>query len=82
MTAKKTPKATPPPTPADARSFTIQNCSIVNTSAANEHTRDAIVALADAIKANANAVIAAAEALKGAPAHMDHGIFVSGANSN
>ena len=55
---------------------TIQNCHIVNTSAANEHTRAAVEALAAAVKANAEAISAIADALKGAPATMHHGIYV------
>lgn len=44
---------------------TVQNCSFHNHSEANEHTRAAIVALAEAARANANAIQAAAEALDG-----------------
>lgn len=55
---------------------TIQNCSIVNTSAANEHTRAAVEALAGAAKANAEAISAIAAGLKGSPATMSHGIHL------
>jgi hypothetical protein len=73
MTAKKT-KAAPAPAP----STTIQNCSIVNTSAANEHTRAAVEALAAAAKANAEAISAIANGLKGSPATMETGIRIGG----
>ncbi len=46
----------------------IENCSISVNSAANEHTRDAIVALANAAEANARAIEAAAKALSHGPA--------------
>jgi hypothetical protein len=55
----------------------VENCSFVaQASPANEHTRDAVVALAGAIKANAEAVVAAAEALKGAAAIMETGMRI------
>ena len=53
--------------------YVVQNCSVVNTSAANEHTRAAVEALALAAKANADAIKSIADALKGAPATMDGG---------
>lgn len=56
----------------------IENCSFVNTSAANEHTRASVEALAAAIKANAEALIAVAKALEGAPAHMGTGLKIDG----
>ena len=56
----------------------IQNCSIVNTSAANEHTRAAVEALAAAAKANAEAITAIANGLKGSPATMEYGINIGG----
>jgi hypothetical protein len=71
-----TKKPTPP---APAPSTTIQNCSIVNTSAANEHTRAAVEALAAAAKANAEAISAIANGLKGSPATMETGIKIGGA---
>jgi hypothetical protein len=44
----------------------ITNCSFVNEAPkANEHTRAAVVALAEAAQANANAIAKIAEALKG-----------------
>lgn len=70
---KKAPQAAAP-----APSTTIQNCSIVNTSAANEHTRAAIEALAAAAKANAEAITAIANGLKGSPATMEYGIHIGG----
>lgn len=59
----------------------VENCSIVNTSAANEHTRAAVEALANAATANANAIAEIARALKGAPATMNAGISLSNINS-
>jgi hypothetical protein len=66
----------PVPAPVAAPSTWIQNCTITNTSAANEHTRAAIEALAAAAKANAEAISAIANGLKGSPATMDYGIFL------
>jgi hypothetical protein len=55
----------------------ITNCTFNNTTTpANEHTRDAIVALAKALEANAVAIGEAARALKGGDARMDSGIRV------
>ena len=54
--------------------YTINNCSITNTNApTNEHTRDAIVALANALEANANALAETARALKGGDVTMENG---------
>lgn len=61
--------------------MTVQNCTITNTSAANEHTRAAVEALAQAAGENARAIAAIAVALKGSPAHMEHGMHISGAGS-
>jgi hypothetical protein len=72
MATKKQPQAAPAP------STTIQHCSIVNTSAANEHTRAAVEALAAAAKANAEAIMAIANGLKGSPATMETGIRIGG----
>lgn len=72
MTIKKKPQAAP------VAGATIQNCHIVNTSAANEHTRAAVEALAAAAKANAEAITAIANGLKGSPATMDYGIYLGG----
>ena len=59
---------------------TIQNCTFTNTTApANEHTRDAVVALAKALEANAVALGEAARALKGGDARMDSAIRIDGA---
>lgn len=71
MTTKKTK---PAQTAAPAPSYSIEGCSIVNTSAANEHTRAAVEALAAAAKANAEAISAIANGLKGSPATMETGI--------
>jgi hypothetical protein len=70
MTTKKKPQ------PAPAPSTHIQNCSIVNTSEANEHTRAAVEALANAARANAEAIRAIADSLKGSPATMECGIKI------
>lgn len=58
----KTKKPVPPPEKQD-QSFNISDCNFHMSSAANEHTRDAVVALAEAAKANAGAIEAAAHAL-------------------
>lgn len=55
----------------------IENVTITNTSAANEHTRSAIEALARAAEANARALSDIANALKGAPATMGHAIYIA-----
>lgn len=70
MTTKKvSPKKEP--------TYSVMNCSITNTNApTNEHTRDAVVALAEALKANANALAEAARALKGGNVSMENGIRV------
>ena len=70
MSTKKVTKAAP------SHRTTIQNCNIVNTSAANEHTRAAVEALAGAAKANAEAIEAIANGLKGSPATMDRAINI------
>jgi len=45
---------------------TVKNCNFQNTAApANEHTRDAVMALARASEAHANALTAIAKALQG-----------------
>lgn len=51
--------------------YTISHCNVTNTNApANEHTRDAVVALAKAAEANANAIEGIARALRGGDATM------------
>jgi hypothetical protein len=70
MTAKKAQ-------PAAAPSFSVSNCNITNTSAANEHTREAVEALAAAAGKNADAIAEIARALKGAPATMQIGISIA-----
>lgn len=57
--------------------YSVSHCTVTNNSAANEHTRASVVALSEAIKANAEAVIATANALKGGPA-MGTGIKIVG----
>lgn len=56
--------------------YNIENCTFTNTSAANEHTRAAIEALANAAKANAEAIGKIADALKGSPATMETAIRI------
>jgi hypothetical protein len=56
----------------------ISNCVFTNTTApANEHTRDAVVALAKALEANAVALGEVARALKGGDARMDSAIRIN-----
>ena len=69
----------PPPQPAP---ITVSNCSITNNSAANEHTRAAVEALAAAAKANAEAITAIANSLKGSPAAMEYGFYFAGNTTN
>lgn len=70
MTAKKT-------TPKKEPSYNIENCTITNTNApTNEYTRDAVIALAEALEANANALAETARALKGGNVSMETGIRV------
>lgn len=76
-----TKKPTAPAAPtAPTNSTVVQNCSIVNTSAANEHTRAAVEALARAAEANAKAISDIAQGLKGSPANMEHGIYFGSGN--
>ena len=56
--------------------YHVEGCTFTNTSAANEHTRAAVEALAAAAKANAEAIAAIASALKGSPATMECGLRV------
>ena len=52
--------------------YHVEHCNVTNTTApTNEYTRDAVVALAEALEANANALAEAARALKGGNAQMD-----------
>jgi hypothetical protein len=71
MTAKKQPAT--PAAPA-APSYSVSNCTVTNNSSANEHTRAAVEALANAVAENARAVTAIAQALQGGGARMDAGI--------
>ena len=59
-------------------SYTVRDCSIINTSAANKHTRAAVEALAAAAKANAEAITAIAAGLKGSLANLECGIKFGG----
>lgn len=70
---KKAPKSQPPTT-------SISDCTVTNTSAANKHTRAAVEALANALKANADAIAETARALKGSPANMECGIRLGGSD--
>lgn len=73
-------KKTPAQAASSAATYSITGCSVTNTAAAaNEHTRDAVVALANAIAQNAIALIAVAEALKGPPVQMGPSFMVGGA---
>ena len=65
MATKKQPSTT-----------TIENCNFTNTSAANEHTRAAVEALAMAVTENARAIQAIANALKGSSATMETAIKI------
>lgn len=75
-TIRKT-KATAPATPA-APINKVSDCVFNNNSAANEHTRAAIVAIAEAARANANALEAAAEALSRGHATNQVGLRIGG----
>jgi hypothetical protein len=55
----------------------IQNCHFVGQESANEHTREAVVALANAAKANAEAISAIACSLQG-PANNSTCIRIEG----
>ena len=68
MTTKTTKTAVKPVTH-------IENCHITNSSAANEHTRAAVEALAAAAKANAEAISAIAKALQGS-SDTQYGIYI------
>jgi hypothetical protein len=68
--------ATKKPASAPAPSYTVKDCSFVNTSAANEHTRAAVEALAAAAKANADAIAEIAKSLQGSPATMGAGLRI------
>jgi hypothetical protein len=69
-----TKRKQPEQQPQAAPSYTVRDCSIINTSAANEHTRAAVEALAAAAKANAEAITAIAAGLKGSLANLECGI--------
>jgi hypothetical protein len=69
MTKKKQPVQ--PPAPGTV----ISNCTITAHSAANEHTRSAVEALAAAAQANADAISQIAKALQGG---STYGIHIGG----
>lgn len=60
----------------------IENVTVTNISAANEHTRAAVEALAAAATANANAIAEIARALKGSPATMGPGVQLSNVSAD
>jgi len=62
MSAKKTPVQ-------PATGNTISNCNFESHSAANEHTRASVEALAAAAEANAEAISQIAKALQGGPTY-------------
>ena len=66
-----------------ASAATVTGCTIIaQPSVANEHSRTAVVALAEACKANAEAISRAADALKGDGGRINTGInIVSGERS-
>ncbi len=64
-----TRKLPPPPN-------VLTNCTVINSSPANEHTRAAVIALAKAAKANAKAIGIIAVALKGSNSHMEAGFKI------
>lgn len=60
-----------------APTYSVTNCSITNTNApTNAFTRDAVIALAKALEANANALAETARALKGGNVSMKNGIRI------
>mgnify|MGYP000891961986 CR=1 FL=1 len=80
-TKKKPAKSSTPDIPAIA----ITNCNITsnNSTAANEHTRAAIEALARASERHAEALIAIANALKGGDINTSgHGMFIAPTTCN
>lgn len=58
----------------------ISGCTVSNTvnAQANQHTRAAVEALANAVAENARALAAIADVLKPAPAHFGAGIHLEG----
>jgi seryl-tRNA(Sec) selenium transferase len=63
------------PTPEDvAPIYNVSDCTVTNNSSANEHTRAAVEALANAVTENARAITAIAQALEGGGAQMSAGI--------
>jgi len=76
MTKKKVKPEQPSPA---VPTYSVSHCSFVAEAApANEHTRDAAVALARAAEANANAIGRIADALKGGNATMETGLRIGG----
>lgn len=71
------------PAKASAPDVTITNCTVTsnNSTAANEHTRAAVEALARASERHAEAVIAIANALKGGDITTSgHGLYIHSPN--
>lgn len=69
-----TKKPTPEAVALAAPSYSVSNCTVTNNSSANEHTRAAVEALANAVAENARAITAIAQALEGGGAQMSAGI--------
>ena len=62
-------------TPIKEPTYKIENCNVTCTNApTNEHTRDAVIALAKALEQNANALAETARALKGGNVSIENGI--------
>lgn len=73
MTEKKsTPKKVPPV--VNNMGAHVEHSTFNASSAANEHTRAAVIALASAAEANARAISDIASSLKGSPAY---GLYLS-----
>lgn len=73
-----TPAPAAPPVIPPTRDITIEGCSFTGNAAANEHTRAAIEAIANAAGKNADALKAAADALNPKGMGMQNGVYVSG----
>lgn len=75
MTKRKTTEPAVQPQPR----YTVTNCNFTaQTAPANEHTRDAVIAIAKAAEANAVAIGKLADALKGGNATMETGLRIGG----
>lgn len=64
-------------TPRKEPKYSVTKCNVTNTNApTNEYTRDAVIAIAKALEANANALAETARALKGGDVSMGSAIRV------